>query len=70
MWIAVDRIGKKFINFVIGDRGNKTAKKFWESIEHHNMEIIASDFWKPYELYYSAGETYSVKSGNIYRRGI
>jgi IS1 family transposase len=49
IWIAVDRYGKRFLNFVIGDRSNKTAKKFWKTINHHEMKYIASDYWKPYE---------------------
>lgn len=49
IWITVDRLGKRFINFVIGDRSTKTAKKFWETIKHIEMKTIASDYWKPYE---------------------
>jgi insertion element IS1 protein InsB len=40
---------KRFLNFVTGDRSNKTAKKFWKTIKHHEMKYIASDYWKPYE---------------------
>jgi IS1 family transposase len=40
---------KRFINFVIGDRTNKTAEEFWEAIKQHEMEYIASDYWKPCE---------------------
>jgi insertion element IS1 protein InsB len=28
IWIAIDRYGKRFINFAIGDRSNETAKAF------------------------------------------
>ena len=49
LWIAVDRYGKRFINFVIGNRGNETAEEFWEKIKQHEMNYIASDYWKPYE---------------------
>jgi IS1 family transposase len=47
IWIAVDRYEKRFINFVIGDRSNKTAEEFLEAIKQHEMEYIASDYWKP-----------------------
>jgi insertion element IS1 protein InsB len=49
IWIAVDRYGKRFVNFVIGDRSKETAEKFWETIKQHEMEYIASDYWKAYE---------------------
>ncbi|MDR1181140.1 MAG: hypothetical protein LBL13_04095, partial [Bacteroidales bacterium] len=49
IWIAVDRYGKRFVNFVIGDRSNETAEKFWQAIKHHQMGNVASDYWKAYE---------------------
>jgi len=49
IWIAVDRYGKRFISFVIGNRGNETAAEFWNTIKQHEMNYIASDYWKPYE---------------------
>jgi insertion element IS1 protein InsB len=49
VWIAVDRYGKRFINFVIGNGGNETAEEFWEKIKGHDMDYIASDYWKPCE---------------------
>jgi len=49
IWIAVDRYGKKFINFVIGNRGNQTAEEFWSKIKHHQKNYIASDYWQSYE---------------------
>jgi transposase-like protein len=39
IWIAVDRYGKRFINFVIGNRGNETAEEFWEKIKGHEMKL-------------------------------
>ncbi|NAW49960.1 IS1 family transposase, partial [Elizabethkingia argentiflava] len=41
--------GKRFINFVIGDRSHQTAEEFWETIKQHKMEKIASDHWKSYQ---------------------
>ena len=49
IWIAVDRYGKRFINFVTGNRGNETAEKFWEKLKSLEMNYIASDYWRPYE---------------------
>ena len=71
IWIAVDRYGKRFINFFIGDRSNETAKEFWETIKHHQMDSIASDYWKPYESIIpkekhiqSKAETFTVEGYN------
>ncbi|MDR1197457.1 MAG: hypothetical protein LBK94_00375 [Prevotellaceae bacterium] len=47
--MAVDSYGKRFINFVIGDRGSQAAEKFRETIRRHEMEYMASDYWKAYE---------------------
>jgi insertion element IS1 protein InsB len=49
IWIAVDRHGKRFINFVIGNKSKETAERFWETIKQHEMKYIASDYWKAYE---------------------
>ena len=65
--IAVDRYGKRFINFVIGDRGNQTAEEFWDLIKHHDMV----NYWKPYESIIpkekhiqSKAETFTVEGYN------
>ena len=44
IWIAVDRYGNRFINFVIGNRCNQMVEKFWKKIKHHEMNYIASDY--------------------------
>ena len=49
IWIAVDRYGKRFINFVVGDRSTKTGKTLWEKIKQFKMGKITSDYLKPYE---------------------
>ncbi|NAW49991.1 hypothetical protein GNY06_00800 [Elizabethkingia argentiflava] len=38
IWIAVDRFGIRFINFVIGDRSHQTVEEFWETINNNKME--------------------------------
>jgi len=44
IWIAVDRYGKRFINFTIGSRGNETVSEFWSKISHIEMNYGASDY--------------------------
>ena len=71
IWIAVDKYGKRFINFVIGDRGNETAEKFWDEIKQYEMKCITSDYWRPYEsiipaehYMQSKKETFTVEEYN------
>jgi insertion element IS1 protein InsB len=71
IWIAIDRYGKRFINFIIGDRSNETAKAFWEKIKDTEMKYIANDYWKPSESIISRkkhlqtkAETYTVEGYN------
>ncbi|MCF6361222.1 MAG: IS1 family transposase [Cyclobacteriaceae bacterium] len=71
IWIAVNRYGKKFINFVIGDRSTEAAKKLWGLIGNNQMNTIASDYWKPHEHIVpkdkhiqSKAETFTVEGYN------
>ncbi|MDR1881691.1 MAG: IS1 family transposase [Prevotella sp.] len=71
IWIAVDRLGKRFINFVIGDRSSKTGKKLWEKIKEFKMSKIATDHWSPYDNFVpeenhvrSKAETFTVEGYN------
>jgi insertion element IS1 protein InsB len=53
IWIAVDRHGKRFINFIAGDRSTETGKKLWKKMKGLKMNRIATDYWKPYDKFYS-----------------
>ncbi|MFT4204585.1 MAG: IS1 family transposase [Chitinophagaceae bacterium] len=71
IWIAVDRLGKRFISFVFSDRGKKTAEQLWNEIKHHKMTNIATDYWKAYEHIVppekhiqSEAETFTVEDYN------
>ncbi|OAV74697.1 hypothetical protein Barb7_01759 [Bacteroidales bacterium Barb7] len=61
---------QRFLDFVVGDRSNQTAEKFWNKIKHHNMNRIASNYWKPYESIISKEKASSNQSGNLYGRRI
>ncbi|HIQ15477.1 MAG TPA: IS1 family transposase [Leucothrix sp.] len=72
MWIAVDRLGKRFIHVVTGTRGIETGQKLWNEIEDpESMELIATDYWKAYEAFIpqdrhiqSKAETFTVEGYN------
>ena len=38
IWIAVDRVGKKFINCSFGSRGTETGKLLWEKLTKKTLE--------------------------------
>ena len=48
IWIAIDRYGKRFVNFVLGKRNRVTCKKLWEKIEGKSITQIMTDFWEAY----------------------
>jgi len=72
IWIAVDRFGKKFINFVLGTRGKKTGRKLWDKIKDKaGSAIVATDHWAAYEDFVPAeqhiqskAKTYTVEGYN------
>jgi insertion element IS1 protein InsB len=71
IWIAVDRFGKRFINFVVGDRSTKTGRQLWRRIKDFKMNKIATDHWVPYDDFIpeekhirSKAETFTVEGYN------
>jgi insertion element IS1 protein InsB len=75
IWSAVDRYGKRFIDFIIGSGGNETAEEFCKKIKGHEMNYIASDYWKTYESIIlkekhiqSKKETFTVEGHNSLSR--
>ena len=71
IWIAVNRNGKRFINCVLGSRGTETGEKLWYSIKDKEIDIVATDYWQPYENFVppekhiqSKKETFTVEGYN------
>src|SRR6218665_851398 len=48
LWIAVDRFGKRYVDFVCGDRSTQTFKKLWVKIKDLEVNGFCSDYWKSY----------------------
>lgn len=65
IWIAVDQYGKRIINFFVGDRSNKAAKEFWETMKQHQMGRVTSDFWKAYESIIPKEKHIQIKAGTF-----
>ena len=47
-WIAVDRLGKRFLHAVTGSRGTETGKLLWAKIETSGIDYAMTDYWEPY----------------------
>lgn len=73
IWIAIDRLDKRFIHVATGTRGIKTRQKLWNGIENpESMKLIATtDCWKTYESFVpqdkhiqSKAETFTIEDYN------
>ena len=71
VWIAVDRFGKKYLDFVCGDRSTKTGKKLWEKLKPINVDTYCYDDWKSYKKFIPAekhirskADTFTVEGFN------
>jgi insertion element IS1 protein InsB len=49
IWLAFDRLRKRFVGFVTGSRGKKTGKELWERIKHIPVSNYTSDDWQVYQ---------------------
>ncbi|WP_230629060.1 IS1 family transposase [Methanosarcina barkeri] len=71
IWIAVDRVGKKFINCAFGNRGTKTGQLIWEKLKQKEIGEVMTDHWRAYAEFLpenihtqSKAETYTVEGYN------
>ena len=67
----MDRDGKRYVQFVLGDRSEETGKKLWEEVRDCSMGKVMTDYWKPYENFVppaqhiqSKAETFTVEGYN------
>lgn len=51
IWIAIDRLGHRFLHVVIGSRATETGQCLWEGIAHHKMANVMSDYWQPDQVF-------------------
>ena len=51
IWLVIDRATREIIGVHIGDRGEKSAKKLWQSLPpvYRQCAKIYTDFWAPYQ---------------------
>ena len=77
IWIAVDRLRRKFIDFEALCRGLKTGKLLWDRIKTLDPQYIMTDHWRPYDKMIDSGihikskaQTYTVEGYNGVIRGV
>ena len=73
IWIAVDRVKKKYIDFIVGQRDIDTGQKLWSNVEKKEIGNVFSDYYKAYKSLLkkethiqSKAETYTVEGYNIF----
>ena len=61
-------MGKKFVNFTIGQRDTKTGLELWDKTKNKTIEYVYTEYYKPYEQIIrenkhiqSKAETYTVE---------
>ncbi len=71
IWIAVDRVGKKFINCSFGSRGTEIGKLLWEKLKKKEIGEVMTDHWRAYAEFLpetihtqSKAKTYTVEGYN------
>jgi IS1 family transposase len=71
IWIAVDRNGHRYLQFVCGDRSTKTGLKLWDKMKDIPIERYTSDYWASYDEFIppekhlkTKRETYTVEGYN------
>nr|WP_321497376.1 IS1 family transposase [uncultured Methanolobus sp.] len=71
IWIAIDRIGKRFINCSFGSRGTETGIQLWDKLKDIGIKEVMTDHWKAYAEFIpeaihtrSKAETYTVEGYN------
>ncbi len=67
IWIAVDRLGQRFISFVCGAGSTKTGIRLYEQIKNISVSKYCSDCWNSYEEFIptqkhvqTKAETYTI----------
>lgn len=50
LWIALEKLTRKVVAAVVGDRSRTSAQKLWNRIpvEYQKKAIFYTDFWEPY----------------------
>ena len=41
LWIAVDRLGHRFLNIIVGSRDTDTGQCLWEGVAHHAIVVVS-----------------------------
>ena len=58
----MNRLGKRFLTFVCGDRSTQTGLKLWEKLKHLSVGSFATDYWRSYEEFIPAEQHLQTKA--------
>lgn len=71
IWIAVNRIQKRFLDCVLGSRSGYTGMSLWSNIKDLAVGKVMTDHWQPYTRFVpgwqhiqSKAETFTVEGYN------
>ncbi len=65
IWIAVDRAGKRYLDFVIGNRGTETGLRLWDKVKELETDFYCTDYWKSYAEFIPEKKTFKLKQKPI-----
>jgi IS1 family transposase len=71
VWVGVDRERGKVLDFVVGDRSERTGRKLYERLKRYRVKRFYTDHWGSYRAMWPArlhkaskAETHSVERVN------
>ena len=71
VWIAVDRLRRRYVGFAVGDGSAKTGRRLWRSMRTGSVELAPTDRWRAYgeflppsKHFASKAETFTVEGYN------
>jgi len=51
VWLAVDRLGKRFLYAGTGTQGVVTGEQLWEAIKGPLIDQVMTVYWEPHEKF-------------------
>ena len=62
----MNRLGKRFLSFVCGDRSTATGLRLWEKLKGLSVSCFATDHWRSYEEFIPPEQAYSEQGGDLH----
>jgi IS1 family transposase len=49
VWVGVDRERGKVLDFVVGDRSERTGRRLYERLKGYQVKQFYTDYWRSYK---------------------